>query len=134
MLLDPADQVDTLAGAATPNRGLQDPGDRGFDCGEFHPVHEDTPAGQFCDQAPVPITLKGTTGKWICFFLREYECQRQSDHDVTLNVPSIYAYIDIFGLGSGTILSSAAKATTWKGVLPQTQDYVIEVYSKIMAR
>jgi hypothetical protein len=46
---------------------------------------------------------------------------------VTLNVPSSTAYIDIFGLASGTILSPSAKATSWTGVLPQTQDYVIEV-------
>ena len=46
---------------------------------------------------------------------------------VTLTVPSGTAYIDIFGLATGTLLSSAAKATTWTGVLPQTEDYVIEV-------
>ena len=46
---------------------------------------------------------------------------------VALNVPSSTAYLDIFGLTTGSLLSSAAKASTWSGVLPQTQDYVIEV-------
>ena len=46
---------------------------------------------------------------------------------VSLNVPSTTATIDIFGLVTGTLLSSSAKANTWTGVLPQTQDYVIEV-------
>lgn len=45
----------------------------------------------------------------------------------SLNVPSSTAYIDIFGLATGTLLGFSAKANTWTGVLPQTQEYVIEV-------
>jgi hypothetical protein len=45
----------------------------------------------------------------------------------SLNVPSSIAYIDIFGLASGILLSSSSKANTWTGVLPQTQNYAIEV-------
>jgi hypothetical protein len=46
---------------------------------------------------------------------------------VTLDIPASSAYIDIFGLSSGSLVSSSAKASTWTGILPQTQDYVIEV-------
>jgi hypothetical protein len=45
----------------------------------------------------------------------------------TLNVPSTTAYIDIFGIASGSLLSSTAKSSTWTGILPQTDVYVIEV-------
>ncbi|MGB8213581.1 MAG: hypothetical protein WCE68_08490 [Anaerolineales bacterium] len=46
---------------------------------------------------------------------------------VSLNVPSSTAYLDIFGLVSGTLLSFSAKDNTWTGILPQTQDYIVEV-------
>jgi hypothetical protein len=46
---------------------------------------------------------------------------------VSLNVPSTTAYLDVFGIATGVLLSPTAKATTWTGVLPQTQEYVIEV-------
>ncbi len=46
---------------------------------------------------------------------------------VSLNVPSSTAYLDIYGLSSGTLLNADAAANTWTGILPQTQDYVIEV-------
>ena len=60
-------------------------------------------------------------------FLMESTAAANQTMTVSLNVPSSTAYLDIFGLASGTLLSSSAKATTWTGVLPQSQDYVIEV-------
>jgi hypothetical protein len=44
-----------------------------------------------------------------------------------LNVPSTAAYLDIFGLDNGTLLSDSARANTWSGVLPQSQYYIVEV-------
>ena len=46
---------------------------------------------------------------------------------VSLNVPASKAYLDVFGLATGLLLNPSAKATSWTGVLPQYQDYVIEV-------
>jgi len=72
------------------------------------------------------ITLGGTTVNGYVFSYA-LGCKANQAMTVSLNVPSSTAYIDIFGLSTGTLLSSTAKATTWTGVLPQTQDYVIEV-------
>jgi hypothetical protein len=72
------------------------------------------------------ITLDGTTVKGYVFSYA-LSCQANQTMTVSLNVPSSTAYIDIFGLSTGSLLSSSAKANTWTGVLPQTQDYVIEV-------
>ena len=72
------------------------------------------------------ITLKGTTLKGYVF---SYAFSGSADQTMTatLNVPSTTAYIDIFGLTSGSLLSSTDKSSTWTGILPQTEDYVIEV-------
>jgi hypothetical protein len=72
------------------------------------------------------ITLNGTTVNGYVF---SYAWSGNADQTLTatLNVPSSTAYIDIFGLATGSLLSSTAKANTWTGVLPQTQGYVIEV-------
>jgi len=71
-------------------------------------------------------TLSGSTVNGYVFSYA-LGCSANQTMTVSLNVPSTTAYIDIFGLASGTLLSSSAKANTWSGVLPQTQDYVIEV-------
>ena len=72
------------------------------------------------------ISLNGTTVKGYVFSYA-FSCQANQTLTVSLNVPSSTAYLDIFGLATGSLLSSASKTTTWAGVLPQTQDYVIEV-------
>jgi hypothetical protein len=72
------------------------------------------------------ITLNGTTVNGYVFSYA-FSCSANQTMTVTLNVPSSTAYIDIFGIASGSLLSSATKANTWTGILPQTQDYVIEV-------
>ena len=46
---------------------------------------------------------------------------------VSLNVPATTAYLDIFGVQTGSILNASDKATTWTGTIPSTQEYVIEV-------
>lgn len=72
------------------------------------------------------ISLNGTTADGYVFSYA-LGCSANQTMTVSLNVPSSTAYLDIFGLASGSILSSAARANTWTGVLPQTQEYVIEV-------
>ena len=78
------------------------------------------------DPGATSITLNGSTVKGYVFSYA-FSCTANQTMTVTLTVPSGTAYINIFGLATGTLLSSAAKATTWTGVLPQTEDYVIEV-------
>lgn len=46
---------------------------------------------------------------------------------VSLDVPSTKAYLDIYGIQTGALLSFSAHATSWTGTLPATQEYVIEV-------
>jgi len=72
------------------------------------------------------ITLNGKTVNGYVFSYALY-CSAGQTMTASLNVPSSIAYIDIFGLASGILLSSSSKANTWTGVLPQTQNYVIEV-------
>ena len=47
----------------------------------------------------------------------------------TIDVPSSRAVMDIFGLATGeNLLGAGDKAITFTGVLPSTQDYLIEVF------
>ena len=72
------------------------------------------------------LTLSGSTPKGYVF---SYALAAQADQKMTvsLTVPSGSAWLDIFGLATGTILSSSSKSVTWTGTLPSTQDYVIEI-------
>ncbi len=71
-------------------------------------------------------TLSGSTPDGYVFSYALYAKKGQV-MSVSLNVPSTTAYLDVFGLASGTLLSSADKAATWTGTLPADQDYIIEV-------
>jgi hypothetical protein len=72
------------------------------------------------------ITLNGTTtnGYVISYAL---SCKSGQVMTATLNVPAITAYLDIFGIATGPLLTAAAKANTWTGSLPESQLYIIEV-------
>jgi hypothetical protein len=72
------------------------------------------------------ITLSGKT---INGFVFSYALSAKTGQTMTvsLNVPSTTAYLDVFGIATGVLLSPTAKATTWTGVLPETQAYIIEV-------
>ncbi|MFH1523891.1 MAG: hypothetical protein ABIF04_02910 [Chloroflexota bacterium] len=72
------------------------------------------------------ITLDGTTPKGYVFSYA-ISCKANQTMTISLNVPATSAYLDIFGLATGTLLSSSTKATTWTGTLPATEDYIIEV-------
>ncbi len=71
-------------------------------------------------------TLNGTTTNGYLFSYG-LNCSAGQTMTVNLYVPSGTAYLDIFGITTGLLLSDLVKAVTWTGVLPQTQDYVIEV-------
>lgn len=71
-------------------------------------------------------TLNGTTVNGYVFSYALY-CIAGQTMTASLNVPSNTAYIDVFGLNTGILLSSANKASSWTGVLPQSQEYGIEV-------
>ncbi len=71
-------------------------------------------------------TLNGSTPKGYVFSYA-IACQADQTMTVSLNVPATSAYLDIFGLATGTLLSSSTKATTWTGILPATEDYIIEI-------
>jgi len=46
---------------------------------------------------------------------------------LSLNVPATVAYLDVFGVQTGSILNASTRATTWTGIMPSTQEYVVEV-------
>ncbi len=72
------------------------------------------------------VTLKGSTMRG---YLISYAVSANAGQTLTasLDVPSSAAYLDVFGLGSGVLLSSSEKDSSWTGVLPQTGYYVVEV-------
>jgi hypothetical protein len=72
------------------------------------------------------VTLAGSTPKGYVFSYA-LACQANQVMTVSINVPASSAYLDVFGLATGTLLSPSGKATTWTGTLPATQDYIIEV-------
>jgi hypothetical protein len=46
---------------------------------------------------------------------------------VSINTPASKAFLDVFGLATGPLLSYKDLGTYWSGLLPGTQEYVIEV-------
>ena len=72
------------------------------------------------------ITLNGSTlgGMLVSYAFR---CGAGQVMTATLNTPATKAFLDIFGVATGSLLSYTDHATTWTGTLPQTQDYVVEV-------
>jgi hypothetical protein len=72
------------------------------------------------------VTLSDRTenGYVFSYALR---CQAGQTMTVSLNVAASTAYLDVFGLATGSLLSSSTRATTWTGKLPSTQDYILEV-------
>ncbi len=125
MLLNPADKSTQWQGLL-PNTGLYTIQVIGGAATEDYTLT--AKVAQLVSLAPgvTSITLNGTTVNGYVFSYA-LSCPANQTMTVTLNVPSSTAYIDIFGLASGSLLSSSTKASTWTGVLPQTQDYVIEV-------
>ena len=71
-------------------------------------------------------TLDGSTPKGYVFTYA-IACKASQVMSVSLDVPASQASLDIFGLATGSLLSSGSKVNTWTGSLPSTQDYIIEV-------
>jgi hypothetical protein len=78
------------------------------------------------DSGATSMTLSGKT---INGFVFSYALNAKKGQTMTvsLNVPSTTAYLDVFGIATGVLLSPNSKASSWTGVLPETQDYIIEV-------
>jgi hypothetical protein len=72
------------------------------------------------------IVLNGSTVGGLVFSY-SFACQANQTMTVSLNVPNTSAYLDIFGVATGTLLGASSMATSWTVTLPQTQDYIIEV-------
>jgi len=74
-------------------------------------------------------TTTTLNGKTVNGYLYSYALNLSAGQTLTvnLNLPSSTATIDIYGLSSGTVLDASAATNTWTGILPQTEDYVIEV-------
>jgi len=71
-------------------------------------------------------TLSGKTVNGLIVSYSIY-CTAGLTMNTSLNVPATTAYLDVFGIAYGTLLSTTTKANTWTGVLPSTENYVIEV-------
>jgi len=69
------------------------------------------------------------TGKTVNGLVVSYYAYCTSGQTMTtnLNVPSTTAYLDVFGIAYGPLLSSSSKTSTWSGVLPDSEAYIIEV-------
>ena len=71
-------------------------------------------------------TLTGTTVNGYLFSYA-LNCAAGQTMSAALAQPTSTATIDIFGLSSGTLVDASAGYKSWSGILPQTQDYIIEV-------
>ena len=70
------------------------------------------------------VTLAGSTPNG---YVVSYAMACQANQVMTVSIKDPVAYLDIFGLATGTLLSASAKAISWNGTLPSSQDYIIEV-------
>jgi hypothetical protein len=74
-------------------------------------------------------TSASLTGTTVNGYLFSYSlnCAAGQTLTATLAQPTSTATIDIYGLSSGTLVDASAGYNSWSGMLPQTQDYIIEV-------
>jgi hypothetical protein len=78
------------------------------------------------DTGATSMTMNGTTVNGYVFSYA-LTCKAGQTMTVSINVPATTAYLDVFGIATGPLLSVSAKANSWTGALPQTQEYIIEV-------
>lgn len=69
------------------------------------------------------------TGSTVNGYVFSYglNCQAGKTISLSLNVPASSAYLDVFGIATGPVLDQSLHLTSWSGVLPSTQNYIIEV-------
>jgi hypothetical protein len=72
------------------------------------------------------LTLSGSTPNGYVFSYA-LACQKNQVMTVTLTTSTGKAWLDVFGLATGTLLGSSSQSVTWTGTLPATQDYIIEI-------
>ncbi len=73
-------------------------------------------------------TVTGSTNKGYVITYTVSAVANQS-LTVALDVPANTAVLDIFGLADGnSLLGASAKAISFTGTLPSTQDYIIEIF------
>ena len=72
------------------------------------------------------ITINATTVRGL---IKSYAFRLSAGVVMTLslNVPATTAYLDVYGVQTGSILNASSRATTWTGTMPSTQTYVVEV-------
>jgi hypothetical protein len=70
------------------------------------------------------VTLSGSTPKG---YVVSYSLACAANQVMTVSLKDPVAYLDVFGLATGPLLSASAKAISWSGTLPTTQAYIIEV-------
>ncbi len=71
-------------------------------------------------------TLAGNTVNGYVVSYAFY-CTSGQTMSAALSVPSTTAYLDVFGIQYGVLLSSADKSNNWSHTLPATEDYIVEV-------
>lgn len=72
------------------------------------------------------ITLPGNTYLGLAHSYA-FRCSAGQIMTAGLNVPNTKAFLDVFGLKTGSLLSYTKLKTSWTGTLPDTQTYVVEV-------
>jgi hypothetical protein len=84
------------------------------------------PLPVFFASGATSATLNSTTVNGYLFSYA-LNCAGGQTMTASLNQPPSIATIDIYGLDTGTLLEAASNVSSWTGVLPQTQNYVVEV-------
>lgn len=75
-------------------------------------------------------TSATVSGSTVAGYVISYAiyCNSGQTMTLTLTAPANSASLDVFGLAYGQLLlQETAKATSWTGSLPATQDYIIEI-------
>ena len=72
------------------------------------------------------ITLPGNTYLGLAHSYA-FRCSSGQIMTASLNVPNTKAFLDVFGLKTGSLLSYTKLKTSWTSTLPDTQTYVVEV-------
>jgi hypothetical protein len=75
---------------------------------------------------PKTVTLHGNTYPG---YVVSYAFRLSAGLNMTVNLtaPAGEAFVDVFGIETGSLLSFKDAATSWTGTLPETQEYVVEV-------
>ena len=84
---------------------------------------------------PLPVafaagaTSTTQTGTTVNGYLFSYSinCAAGQTMSAALTQPASVATIDIYGIITGTLVDASAGFNSWSGILPSTQDYIVEV-------